>query len=334
MTIDTRQQLLTTINSQITLNGTGAITGPILNNVLDTMVNSSLFYTGTWSQYTSYSTLDVVIYGGTSYTAISANVNVIPSANPSVWTPFVTSSSLPGGIANSVQYNNGANGFAGLSTFTFNGTTLSAPALSLTAALPVASGGTGLTTLTTANNALYSTSGTALTAGTLPVAAGGTGATTLTANNVLLGNGTSAVQFVAPGTSGNVLKSNGTTWTSAAGGGITSITAGTGLSGGTITTSGTIALVTTLGAVGTYAFCASVSGTTLFTAGSTYAGSTLYYAGLAQYTQSGTVSCNTYTWNSANIANALVSPSGTWQAMGTVAGSAANGSATLFIRVA
>ena len=53
-------------------------------------------------------------------------------------------------------------------------------------------------------------------AGTLPVANGGTGATSLTANNVILGNGTSAVQFVAPGTTGNVLTSNGTTWTSAA----------------------------------------------------------------------------------------------------------------------
>lgn len=49
-----------------------------------------------------------------------------------------------------------------------------------------------------------------------PVAAGGTGSTTLTANNVILGNGTSAVQFVAPSTSGNVLTSNGTTWQSTA----------------------------------------------------------------------------------------------------------------------
>lgn len=46
------------------------------------------------------------------------------------------------------------------------------------------------------------------------VANGGTGATTLTANNVLLGNGTSAPLFVAPGTNGNVLTSNGTTWSS------------------------------------------------------------------------------------------------------------------------
>jgi hypothetical protein len=52
--------------------------------------------------------------------------------------------------------------------------------------------------------------------GTLPVSKGGTGATSLTANNVLLGNGTSAPLVVAPGTSGNLLTSNGTTWTSAA----------------------------------------------------------------------------------------------------------------------
>lgn len=52
--------------------------------------------------------------------------------------------------------------------------------------------------------------------GTLPVANGGTGAASLTANNVLLGNGTSALQVVAPGSSGNILTSNGTTWTSAA----------------------------------------------------------------------------------------------------------------------
>jgi hypothetical protein len=45
---------------------------------------------------------------------------------------------------------------------------------------------------------------------------GGTGLTAITANNVMLGNGTGSVQVVAPGTSGNVLTSNGTTWTSSA----------------------------------------------------------------------------------------------------------------------
>jgi hypothetical protein len=48
----------------------------------------------------------------------------------------------------------------------------------------------------------------------ISVANGGTGATSLAANNVVLGNGTSAVQVVAPGTNGNVLTSNGTTWQS------------------------------------------------------------------------------------------------------------------------
>ena len=49
----------------------------------------------------------------------------------------------------------------------------------------------------------------------LGVTGGGTGLTTLTANNVILGNGTSSPTFVAPGTTGNVLTSNGTTWVSA-----------------------------------------------------------------------------------------------------------------------
>jgi hypothetical protein len=66
--------------------------------------------------------------------------------------------------------------------------------------------------------------------GTLPVANGGTGASTLTSANVILGAGTSAVTFVAPGSNGNVLTSNGSTWTSAAppAGGVTSLNGQTG----------------------------------------------------------------------------------------------------------
>jgi microcystin-dependent protein len=52
------------------------------------------------------------------------------------------------------------------------------------------------------------------TLATVGVAKGGTGLTTLTANNVILGNGTSTPSFVAPGASGNLLTSNGTTWQS------------------------------------------------------------------------------------------------------------------------
>lgn len=51
-----------------------------------------------------------------------------------------------------------------------------------------------------------------LTVGTATPAQGGTGLTTLTANNLLVGAGTSNVTFIAPGSNGQVLKSNGTTW--------------------------------------------------------------------------------------------------------------------------
>ena len=84
--------------------------------------------------------------------------------------------------------------------------------------IPTAYGGTGLTTFTAANGALYSTSASALAAGTLPAAAGGTGIT-------------------SPGTSGNVLKSDGTAWTS--GTVVTSNVAGTG-----VTVSGATGAVT------------------------------------------------------------------------------------------
>lgn len=59
--------------------------------------------------------------------------------------------------------------------------------------------------------------------GTLPYGNGGTGATSFTNHGVVTA-GASALTTVAPGTSGNVLTSNGTDWTSAAasgGGGIT-----------------------------------------------------------------------------------------------------------------
>lgn len=84
----------------------------------------------------------------------------------------------------------------------------------------IAAGGltVGTTTITsgTSGNVLYNNGGVLGEYTTVPVSEGGTGSSSLTANNVLLGNGTSALQVVAPGTSGNVLTSNGTTWTSTA----------------------------------------------------------------------------------------------------------------------
>lgn len=101
-----------------------------------------------------------------------------------------------------VQFNSSGS-FGASANLTFDGTTLTANDIidsSLTASKPV---------FTNGSKNLVST-------GTLGVDQGGTGLTTLTANNVILGNGTSTPTFVAPSTNGNVLVSNGTTWTSAA----------------------------------------------------------------------------------------------------------------------
>ena len=107
-----------------------------------------------------------------------------------------------GGSNTQVQFNSSGS-FGGSANLTFDGTTLTANDIidsSLTASKPV---------FTNGSKNLVST-------GTLGVDQGGTGLTTLTANNVILGNGTSTPTFVAPSTNGNVLVSNGTTWTSAA----------------------------------------------------------------------------------------------------------------------
>lgn len=134
---------------------------------------------------------------------------------PAIQKPYIVKNASVGGFAVTVKvsgqtgvsvpngalillYNNGTDVDVAVNYLT---------SLTLGSALPIASGGTGTTSTTFVNLASNVT-------GTLPVANGGTGATTLTSNNVILGNGTSAVQFVAPGANGNVLISNGTTWTS------------------------------------------------------------------------------------------------------------------------
>ena len=119
--------------------------------------------------------------------------------------------------------------------FTCSGTLTSSGTLAVTGGLTLdgaaGTSGQALVSAGSSNTPTWSTLGTmasqsanavAITGGTitgitdLTVADGGTGSSTLSANAVLLGNGTSALQTVAPSTSGNVLTSNGTTWTSAA----------------------------------------------------------------------------------------------------------------------
>ena len=131
--------------------------------------------------------------------------------------------------------------------------------IATTAFVATATGGLG--TMSTQNaNAVAITGGTlanvslsnvtiSSVATPITVAQGGTGATSLTANSVVLGNGTSAVQVVAPNTSGNVLTSNGTTWQSTA----------------------PAVFLPAFGAIGSYAFVAiNASSTSVPVAGNTY----------------------------------------------------------------
>jgi hypothetical protein len=71
-------------------------------------------------------------------------------------------------------------------------------------------------TISGVDNTLTNVSLTTAVTGTLPVDNGGTGLATLTANNLLAGNGTGTVNLIAPSTSGNIIRSNGTAFESVA----------------------------------------------------------------------------------------------------------------------
>lgn len=137
-----------------------------------------------------------------------------------LWVPAISKQYvITNSLSNAVIISNGSNGAA-------TGTTVTVPA---NRSMVVYNDGTNIVEpftyfndLSAANVTVTNTinAATVNLTNALGVASGGTGRATLTANNVVLGNGTTAVNFVAPGTSGNVLTSNGTTWVSQASTGV------------------------------------------------------------------------------------------------------------------
>jgi hypothetical protein len=184
-----------------------------------------------------------VTSGGTGVTTSTGTGSVVRATSPTLVTPALgtpTSGNLSSCtdlpiIAGTTGTLSVARGGTGVTSSTGTGgvvlsdspaltgvpTAPTAPAITNTTQIAttafVQSVASTLGTMATQNANNVNISGGSITGITdLAVADGGTGVSTLTANSVLLGNGTSALQTVAPSTSGNVLTSNGTTWTSAA----------------------------------------------------------------------------------------------------------------------
>lgn len=127
--------------------------------------------------------------GGTSQTTASAAFNSLSpitsmgdlivgnGSNSAARLPIGSTNqvlSVGGGTASWVNLSSvGVSSFSG-GTTGLTPSTPSAGAISLGGTLATGNGGTGLITFTSANKAIYSTSSSALTAGTLPIAAGGT----------------------------------------------------------------------------------------------------------------------------------------------------------------
>lgn len=144
----------------------------------------------------------------------TGNLTVVDNASGPIET-------VPGGAASFVYLANNST-VAGTwrrhaflpASYDFNNTTANFGNATITNAvwngttIGTAYGGTGLTSFSAANYALYSTNSSTLTAGTLPVAAGGSGAVTFTTNGVLYGSGTSPLGVTAAGTTGQVLVGN------------------------------------------------------------------------------------------------------------------------------
>jgi len=174
------------------LNYNATILDQMYGNTTSVSVN-----TGGSTTYTNIAAPSATAAGSTSQAmrfnltgALAANQNVLlPQSVAGMWT---VTNSTSGAYTVLLGSNNGSNAAAG--------TTVSCPQ--------------GYSILVYCDGTNVKKADDGLISSVLAVSSGGTGASTLTANNVILGNGTSAVQFVAPGTSGNVLTSNGTTWTS------------------------------------------------------------------------------------------------------------------------
>jgi hypothetical protein len=180
-------------------------------NVIDVVTHLSSLTLGAALPVTS---------GGTGVTTSTGSTSAVLSASPTLTGTPLAPTAAPGTnttqIATTAFVQNVAGALGTMSTQNANAVAITGGNINGTTIGGTTAAVGTFSTLNTANAAI--TGGTITGITDLAVADGGTGASSITANSVVLGNGTSALSgnLVAPSTSGNVLTSNGTTWTSAA----------------------------------------------------------------------------------------------------------------------
>ena len=196
-------------NSSITFGATAAALGSTVSAFNAISIGATTASTGAFTTLSASSTVSGV--GFSNYLAAPPAIGST-TANTGAFTTLSASSTISGvGFSN---YLAAPPAIGGTTPAAITGTTI-------TANTQFSGAGTGLTGtaagLSIGGNAATATTATNIS-GIAAVANGGSGSSSLTANSVMLGNGTAALSgnMVAPGASGNVLTSNGTTWTSAA----------------------------------------------------------------------------------------------------------------------
>jgi len=218
-TVDTKGRVTAASNVAATgITITGDVTGTLGATTVNKLQTIPLVFTsltpGDILKYdgatTSWKNVSVALPASTASAYMVYGNNTNASATPTYFTPVLASALFANqGVSTNYVLHGNASGNPSWSAISLTA--------DVTGTLPVANGGTNATTAAAARTNLgVAASGvnsdiTSLTGLTtnLSVAQGGTGAQTLTANGVLYGNGTSAIQALAPVASGYVLTSTG-----------------------------------------------------------------------------------------------------------------------------
>ena len=258
----TRSQATALINSNITTNGIGAITGAVLNTDLLSIISASTGYQGVWSSAVSYLANDMVVSassGGLLYIALADNTNQALS-NVTYWQLLTNASGVT-----SVTAGTGLSGgtITGTGTIALANTAVTAAAYGSSTAIPnftvngqgqlTAAGSSAVVapagTLTGSSLASNVTGSSLTSVGTIAtgvwqgtavaIGYGGTGAATASAafnalspitatGDLIIGNGTNSATRLGIGANNYVLTSNGTTasWVAPAASG--TVNSGTG----------------------------------------------------------------------------------------------------------